>query len=230
MAERRAEFPILYSFRRCPYAMRARMAIGVAGLEVEHREILLGDRPEELRQVSELATVPCLQLATGEVLPESLEIMSWTLAQSDPAKWLPGADESQAVDTLIARNDGEFKHHLDRFKYATRYEDADPLRSRTEAERILADLDTRLREHQQLLGDRVSIADVAIFPFVRQFSRADPDWFATTPYQALRRWLDWWEASSWYRRIMAKIPVWQAGDPVLRFTAAFPVPESIDRP
>jgi len=214
--------PVLYSFRRCPYAMRARMAIAAADCEIEHREILLSDRPEHLRAISATATVPCLEIRPGKVLVESLQIMSWALEQHDPLNWLPAQDQVKVADELIASNDGEFKYNLDRFKYPTRYDDADPLTARTNAERFVISLDEQLGRHTQLLGDKVSMADVAIFPFVRQFSRADEGWFASTPYEAVRRWLAWWETAPIFGRIMAKIPVWQPSDPVLRFTTAFP--------
>ena len=202
--------------------MRARMAIGVAGCEVEHREILLSDRPAELHAISSQATVPCLQITSNEVLTESMQIMRWALNQADPASWLPNEEQVATVEDLIATNDGEFKHNLDRFKYSTRYEDADPLLARSKAEQFLTHLESRLTKHQQLLSNETSIADVAIFPFVRQFSRTDREWFATAPYEALRRWVSWWESNPPFRRVMTKIPTWKTGDATVNFKAAFP--------
>lgn len=198
------------------------MAIGAAGCEVEHREILLSDRPEHLRAISAKSTVPCLEIGPGEVLVESLPIMSWALDQHDPLGWLPVQDQVTVIDGLIATNDGEFKHNLNRFKYPARYDNPDPLLARSNAERFVARLNERLRQHRHLVGDDVSIADVAILPFVRQFSRTDEGWFSATPYEAVRRWLAWWETAPPFLRVMAKIPVWQPGNPALRFTTAFP--------
>ena len=214
--------PVLYSFRRCPYAMRARMAIGVAGCEVEHREILLKDRPAHLREISAAATVPCLQIEPGRVLTQSMEIMSWAVEQNDPLRWAPSGHLRAITEELVDCNDGEFKFNLDRFKYPDRYDSPDPDAARTRSEAFVARLDGMLREHAQLLGEEVSIADVALFPFIRQFSRVDEAWFASTSYDAVRRWLEWWESSPIFTRIMRKIPVWHPGDPALPFSSAYP--------
>jgi len=202
--------------------MRARVAIGVSGREVEHREILLSDRPDHLREISATATVPCLEIEPGHVLAESLQIMSWALDQSDPLGWLPDRHQQAAVDELIACNDGEFKDNLDRFKYPDRYTDADPDAARAGAELFVARLDQLLRGHPHLLGDEISTADVALFPFVRQFSRVDEGWFSSTPYAAVRSWLGRWESSPPFARIMVKVPTWRPGDPAVLFSAAYP--------
>ena len=202
--------------------MRARMAIIASGCEVEHREVVLSDRPDHLREISAAATVPCLEIEPGHVLAESLQIMSWALNQRDPFGWLPEASLLKTSDELIAWNDGEFKHNLDRFKYPVRYEGADPDAARASAEEFVARLEQLLREHSHLLRDEASMADVAVFPFVRQFSRVDEGWFTSTRYEAVRQWLARWEAAPLFARIMAKVPAWRAGDPVLPFTTAFP--------
>jgi glutathione S-transferase len=150
--------------------MRARMALRVAGIDVDHREVSLRDKPAELLAASPKGTVPVLVLPDGKVIDESLDIMRWGLAQRDPEGWLaPGA----AMDPLIAANDGPFKFHLDRAKYANRYPGADPVVHRAEAIKLLAPLEERLEHHGYLFGTGRTLADIAIFPFVRQFARAD---------------------------------------------------------
>jgi len=150
--------------------MRARMALRVAGIEVDHREVSLRDKPAELLAASPKGTVPVLVLPDGKVIDESLDIMRWALAKRDPEGWLaPGA----AMDSLIAVNDGPFKFHLDRAKYANRYPGADPAVHRAEAIKLLTPLEERLEHHGYLFGTGRTLADIAIFPFVRQFARAD---------------------------------------------------------
>lgn len=210
--------PILYSFRRCPYAMRARMALWVAGITVEMREVKLADKPPELHGVSPKATVPVLVLPGGSVIDESLAIMRWALGQNDPEGWLAGDDAE-----LIARNDGPFKRHLDRYKYPTRYpeeaqgdEEGLLLDHRTAGLVILRDLDARLGGSGQLCGARRTLADVALFPFVRQFANTDRDWFDAQGLPQLEQWLEDHLASKLFAAIMRKFAPWQAGDaPVL---------------
>jgi glutathione S-transferase len=203
--------PILYSFRRCPYAMRARMALSVSGQALEHREVDLKQRPEELIAVSPKATVPVVVLADGTVLEESIDVMRWALTQHDPEGWLPATEEDRATtEALIARNDGDFKKHLDRYKYATRYEDVDPLEHRTAASAILSELDQRLQAGPYLLGDRFTFADAALAPFVRQFAFADKAWFDAQPWPALQQWLESFLSSERFLGIMQKHPVWAA--------------------
>ena len=197
--------PALYSFRRCPYAMRARLAIDASGVEVEHREILLKDKPAAMLQASPKGTVPVLVLSDGKVVDESLDIMFWALQQNDPEAWLPVADTQLA---LIARNDGEFKQALDRYKYATRYEDGDEIEQRELAMRSLIDLDALLRELPFVHGSTPGLADHAIFPFVRQFANTDRVWFDAQPVPALQTWLDHFLNSDRFARIMAKRPLW----------------------
>lgn len=201
--------PILYSFRRCPYAMRARLALQESRIAVEHREVDLKARPEALRAVSPKATVPVLVLADGTVLEESLDIMRWALEQDDPSSWLPGTDSEQIRhQEFLAQNDGPFKHHLDRYKYATRYEDVDAEEHRTAAAGILHGLDAVLQNSPFLLGERRTMADIALAPFVRQFALADRTWFDLQPWPHLRAWLDSFLASERFQGIMRKHAVW----------------------
>jgi glutathione S-transferase len=190
---------ILYSFRRCPYAMRARMALRVAGLEVELREVSLRDKPAELLAASPKGTVPVLVLPDGRVIDESLDIMRWALAQHDPERWLaPG----EPMGALIDSNDGPFKFHLDRAKYANRYPGADPAYHRGEAVKLLLPLEGRLAGHEYLFANTRSLADIAIFPFVRQSARADDTVLTGLPL--LKAWLTSMESSALFRAVMEK--------------------------
>lgn len=203
--------PILYSFRRCPYAMRARMALWTAGIAVELREVKLAAKPAELIAASPKATVPVLVLADGTVIDQSLDIMRWALAQHDPEGWLAGDEPA-----LIAANDGSFKHHLDRAKYPTRYA-ADGVDHRAAALALLLPLEERLASASQLCGPRRSLTDIAMFPFIRQFAHSDAEWFATQPLPRLAAWLERHCASALFAAIMPKFAPWQAGDNPIRF-------------
>ena len=207
------ELPTLYSFRRCPYAMRGRMALSVADQSVVLREIELRNRPDEIYRASAKGTVPVLVLADGTVIDESLDVMRWALGENDPEAWLPANDvEREACEELIARNDGDFKHHLDRYKYATRYDDVDEVEHRSAASEILHDLNVRLQSQSYLLGERFTLVDAAIAPFVRQFAFADRAWFDAQTWSSLRAWLDAFIALPRFQRVMTKYPVWQSGD------------------
>ncbi|WP_417824218.1 glutathione S-transferase [Thalassospira lucentensis] len=213
--------PVLYSFRRCPYAMRARMALLSAGIDVELREVVLRDKPQSMIDVSPKATVPVLIQSDGTVIDESLEIMVWALVENDPNEWM--TPESGTLDdmlALIAQNDGPFKHHLDRYKYHTRYEHADPAEHRRDAEKILNRLDGRLAVGRYLFGSRPALADFAIAPFVRQFANADRDAFDAMPFVHVQRWLADFLASSFFERAMTKYDQWHEGDAPIVFKAA----------
>lgn len=209
------QFPILYSFRRCPYAMRARMAVFVSGVEVELREIVLRNKPEAMLAVSPKGTVPVLVLPDGTVIDESLDIMHWALGQADPAQWLkPDAGETSA---LIEACDTDFKHHLDRYKYASRYEGAVAEEHRSEAERFLKQLEGRLEAQSYLQGPEPTLADYAIMPFIRQFANTDKAWFLTAPYRGVQKWLDGLLTSPPFTEVMCKYEPWQDGDATLVF-------------
>lgn len=205
-----AELPILYSFRRCPYAMRARMAIAASGVTVSLREVLLRDKPPELLAASSKATVPVLVLPDGEVIDESLDIMRWALKANDPQGWLQGADtESEWIQAC----DGEFKHWLDRYKYADRHPEHSATFYRANAEQFLSQVESALSDAQCLQGESASAIDVALFPFIRQFAGVDPDWWTDAPYPCTRRWLERWLQGELFSTIMAKYPRWEAGQP-----------------
>ncbi|WP_081979329.1 glutathione S-transferase [Methylophilus sp. Q8] len=198
--------PILYSYRRCPYAMRARMALWAAQIRVEVREVSLRDKPAHLLQISPKGTVPVLQLTEGTVLEQSLDIMLWALAQCDPQGWL-NADRDTIV-RLIAMNDGDFKKALDRYKYPERYPEQPQVFYRQQGEQFLQLLEAALQQHRFVLGDSASMADVAIFPFIRQFAAVDAEWFAGSAYPQLRAWLNGWLESALFAQIMQKFPTY----------------------
>lgn len=197
--------PILYSFRRCPYAMRARMALLISGAEVEVREIVLRNKPPEMLAASPKGTVPVLVTENG-VVDQSLDIMRWALERNDPEYWLEGADH-----TLIERNDGPFKHHLDRYKYPDRHH-SDPIIHRAAGLEILADLDARLAKHRNLAGEGRSFTDIAIMPFVRQFAATDRTWFDMQSLPRLQHWLETHHVSRLFARAMVRLKPWQPGD------------------
>lgn len=203
--------PTLYSFRRCPYAMRARLAIAASGLTVALREITLRNKPGAMLRASPKGTVPVLVTQDG-VIDESLDIMHWALGQSDPEGLL--APDARA---LIARNDGPFKTALDRTKYAVRYPDLDPAESRATAAAFISDLNAQLGDQPWLFGDRPRLADLAILPFVRQFAHTDLDWWNAQPYPHAQRWLATFKASDRFAAIMTKYTPWKDGDDVILF-------------
>lgn len=210
--------PLLYSFRRCPYAMRGRMGLFAAGIEVELREIVLRAKPAHMLDISPKGTVPVLQLTDGTVLEESLDIMLWALRQKDPEGWLgPDKGNLDEMLTLIEEIDGSFKHHLDRYKYATRYEGADEMVHRSLALVALAPLVARLERTRNLFGERISLADIALFPFIRQFANTDRSWFDESVPDVVRMWLESHEQSELFASIFQKWPAWQEGDEATLF-------------
>lgn len=207
--------PILYSFRRCPYAMRARMAIAAAGVACRLREVVLRDKPAEMLEASPKGTVPVVVEPNGKVIEESLDVMAWALGQNDAENWLSPAQGSRAdMDALVAECDGPFKRALDRYKYPDRYEDEgiDRDEQRTLGLAFLKKLNTQLEGQPQLFGDRVSYADIAIFPFVRQFANTDRTWFDAQHLPNLQTWLEGHLESRRFKQIMPKYPQWKTGD------------------
>jgi glutathione S-transferase len=210
--------PVLYSFRRCPYAMRARLALAASGQAVEHREVVLRNKPAAMLLASPKGTVPVLVLPGGEVIDESLQVMLWTLRRSDPASWLtPARGSLDDMLTLIGHNDGAFKQQLDRYKYPNRYPDEHgddvqgfALAQRTAASGWLATLDARLADGW-LTGLRPALADMALLPFVRQFAHTDANWFAAQPWPRVQAWLAGFESSPLYASVMHKHLTWVAG-------------------
>ena len=200
---------VLYSFRRCPYAMRARLALHVSGVTYAHREIALKAKPSEMLAASPKGTVPVLCIASGEVLEQSLDIMRWALAQHDPHGWLPVSTEAKAEsDALIAANDGEFKANLDRYKYPQRFGLDDGLKHRELGAKWLSELDAQLQTAAYLSGEHWGLADACVAPFVRQFARTDRAWFDAQPWPELAQWLTAFENSEAFVAVMHKHPLW----------------------
>ena len=208
--------PILYSFRRCPYAIRARMAIKVSRLQVELREVTLTDKPQSLLDYSAKATVPVLILPDGAVIDESVDIMNWALSLHDPKKWLANnQDIKQQFDSLIDSNDGKFKLHLDHYKYADRFPEQPMHFYRDQAEDFITELDERLNHNEFLCGESLSFADVAIFPFIRQFYFVDKEWFEQSDYSHLQAWLEYLLQDPLFLSIMDKYKPWQPDDELI---------------
>lgn len=195
----------LYSFRRCPYAMRARMALRYSGVAVDIVEVSLKAKPAEMLALSGKGTVPVLN-ADGRVIDESLDIMRWALAQNDPQDWLLKGDPDAAeqIAPLIEQNDQVFKVHLNRYKYAERYPEQPMEVYRSEGEVFLQRLEALLEGRDYLLAGHPSLADVALMPFVRQFAHVDRDWFAQTPHRRLQAWLQRLLGSDLFTSIMKK--------------------------
>nr|WP_277751509.1 glutathione S-transferase [Aurantiacibacter suaedae] len=203
--------PTLYSFRRCPYAMRARLALLVSGTTCVLREVKLSAKPDALREASPKATVPVVVTADGKVIEESRDIMVWALGRADPQGWLASAD-----DPLIAANDGPFKHALDRYKYPNRH-DSDPEEHRAAGLALLQAHEDRLTRQPQLGGEAMGMVDAATFPFVRQFAHTDRDWFAAQDLPHVQAWLAEHKESELFARAMVKHDPWAEGDPVTLF-------------
>lgn len=203
-----AQLPRLYTFRRCPYAMRARMALLQAGRAFEAVEVSLRDKPASLLALSPKATVPVLQLPDGSVIEESWDIMRWALAAPDAQGWWARAQSPANLD-LVQRNDGDFKHHLDRWKYPQRYarETLTPEAHRDRAlDALVRPLEVRLHSAPCLGGSTPCATDLAVLPFVRQFAAVEPAWFATLDLPSVRSWLNGWLVNPLFAACMYQLP------------------------
>lgn len=210
---------VLYTFRRCPYAMRARLALAlcVEAKALELREVVLKAKPAAMLAISPKGTVPVLQLSGGHVLEESLDIMHFALSQNPQLKAdIYSSHLCGEMDDLIEQNDGEFKWALDRYKYADRYEEPE-LFYREKGEVFLGQLESRLIQNRYLFGEQFSLADLAIFPFVRQFAHVNKAWFEQSDYVKLRDWLNAWLESPLFISVMKKYAPWQEGDELVAF-------------
>ena len=203
--------PILYSFRRCPYAMRARLALYSSQIQCELREVHLSDKPSEMLEISEKATVPVLQLDSGLVIDESLDIMKWALSKSDPDGLLTEYSQFQyEVDELILLIDTKFKTHLDKYKYPNRYRGVEPVDHRTIGMEVLKGIEGYINNCSYIFGEKLSFADMAILPFVRQYRIADPEWFDNVmPLPFIKKWLEKFISNSIFDEIMIKTAVWK---------------------
>ena len=203
--------PILYSFRRCPYAIRARMFLSYMEVSVELREVLLNERPQSLYKISSKGTVPVLLLKDGKVLDESLDIMRWAIKQGEQKLY---EDKLNEQNQLIKYNDTKFKYWLDKYKYHVRYLEHSREYYQRKCSKTLAEYDMRLRENAYLMGDRIRLADIAIFPFIRQCANVDQNWF-NNKYPNLNRWLEIWKQSRLFKSVMMKYNQWRLGDELL---------------
>jgi len=197
--------------------MRARLAIKSSGVKVELREIVLRNKPPQMLAISPKGTVPVLQLANGDIIDESWDIVQWATSQQDPGNIRGNAERINEANQLVAKNDQSFKQHLDHYKYADRFPEFPASHYRTQAEGFLLELDERLAKHAFLIDDQPSLADIGIFPFIRQFAHVDIEWFRQTPYTNLQRWFDHYLTSDLFASIMNKYTPWQADDEVTLF-------------
>jgi len=203
--------PILYSFRRCPYAIRSRMVLSYMEVSVELREVLLNERPQSLYKISSKGTVPVLLLKDGKVLDESLDIMRWAIKQGEQKLY---EDKLNEQNQLIKYNDTKFKYWLDKYKYHVRYLEHSREYYQRKCSKTLAEYDMRLRKNAYLMGDRIRLADIAIFPFIRQCANVDQNWF-NNKYPNLNQWLEIWKQSRLFKSVMMKYNQWILGDELL---------------
>ncbi len=206
-----AAVPVLYSFRRCPYAMRARLALAVSGTSCELREVKLSAKPEAMLAASPKGTVPVLVLSDSSVIDESIDIMRWSLAKRDPEAWLTHDDVA-----LIAKNDGPFKHDLDCYKYPDRH-GVDASVYRESGLAFLRELDALLAGAGHLCGPARGLTDAAILPFVRQFAAVDRGWFDNQQLPHLKNWLAGYLSSALFESVMVRVAPWTQGDPPVDF-------------
>lgn len=210
----KSALPILYSFRRCPYAMRARLALMACGITCELREVVLRDKPAEMLEISPKATVPVLQLQDGTVIDESRDVMFWAIEQNDPHGW---SDYLETTKELVEVNDFQFKQHLDKYKYSSRHPELSKEEHRKNGDFFLQLIDEKLNDKPFLNGDQVTVTDLSVFPFIRQFAFVDKDYFDNRPYPHLLKWLDYHLESDLFKSIMTKYPKWETGHDVTLF-------------
>jgi len=213
------KYHVLYSFRRCPYAMRSRLALVYSNIRYEHREILLKERPSELYSISPKGTVPVLQLQDGTVIDESIDVMKWALAQSDPDCWY--TDKIVEQNSLISLNDDEYKKRLDMYKYHVRFPEGSYDEYQNAVGEILNTYESILSKSSYLCGDTVTLADMALFPFIRQGAHVDLDWF-NAQFPTLSTWLTIFKESELFKTIMKKYPVWESGENGILIQECYP--------
>lgn len=210
-----AQLPILYSFRRCPYAMRARMAILLSDKKVELREILLKDKPKAMLEASRKGTVPVLVLGDSSVIDESIDVMHWAFVKNN--SYIEFKSDEQLA--LVKQNDNDFKYWLDRYKYHVGYPEYEQEYYREQAMSFLKILEDRLKSSTNLFHETISFADLAIFPFVRQFAFVDKNWFDNSQFEHLKQWLTSHIESKVFQGCMKKYPLWVEGNKAVIFSA-----------
>lgn len=205
-----SDLPILYSLRRCPYAMRGRMGIALSKQQVLLREIVTKDKPSELLASSPKGTVPVLVLPDGQIIEQSLDVMNWALQQNDPQDLLRSSNPtlSQQVHQLIKVNDDEFIGHLEKYRASIRYRNIDTEQRRQACEGFISNLETLLTDQAYFFGETPSLADFAVMPFVSQFVRVEKKWFVQSEYQNVGRWLRAHLESKLYTQVMKQYPLW----------------------
>lgn len=206
--------PVLYSLRNCPYAMRARIAIYYAKHKVALRDLVLTNKPDEMVKVSPKGTVPVLVIniekKTPEIIEESLDIMLWALHESDPDDYLHVETPSLLPEmlSLISQFDHEFKKCFDKYQCAKRYHEDSLENDREACEKYIVDLEKRLEDHTFLMSNKASLADIALLPFIRKFSKVERQWYLQSPYPKLREWLNHFLQSRMFSKVMTKHPLW----------------------
>lgn len=205
-------FPILYSFRRCPYAIRARYTLFLLDIKVEIREVLLRDKPAALLALGGRSSVPQLISREGDRYPESIDIIRWALAQDEKSALIYTSSEEREIAAWLFQTDHRFKYWLDKYKYADRHPSNTEAYYRSQAEGFLRRLEIRLEKHAFLLGTDMSIADVLVFPFIRQFRGVNIGWFDQSGYVAVKKWLSQIIEGERFAKVMVKLPVWQEDD------------------
>ncbi len=208
------EHHVLYSFRRCPYAIRARMALYQAQIVLELRELLLKDKPPDMLKHSPKGTVPVLITAKGEVIEESLDVMYWALKHNDPEDWLNPKFLTDA-EKIIQENDFKFKPLLDKYKYADRHLELNAEEHRNNTLNRIENFERQLKQHRFLMTNQTTIADIAIFPFIRQYAFVDKSWFDNQPWPNLQKWLHYWLSSDVFLKVMKKYPLFNDGHSIM---------------
>lgn len=214
-----SEFPILYSLRNCPYAMRARIAIFKSNETVLLRDLVLSNKPEEMLKASPKGTVPVVVLPNRDVIEESFDVMLWALNKSDPQNLLHKHAELLLSDMLALINefDRDFKVSLEAYKCAKRYKENNIVECRQACEAYIQRLEILLTKHVFLMSDQESLADIALVPFIRQFARVERQWYLQSPYPKLKQWLNGYLQSPMFTKVMAKYPLWLDNNEVILF-------------
>ena len=204
------KYPILYTFRRCPYAMRARLAIRASEVMVEIREVKLKNKPQELLNISPKATVPVLYISSKKIIEESLDIMKWALEINDPFKLLePEKLNRIEVHNTLNKLDNDFKQNLDRYKYSSRFDQPNPELYRDKNLKLLNEFNNLLRHNKGIYSSNLSLLDYAIFPFIRQFRNVNSVWFDSLELNFLKSWLYELIDSDQFSSIMKKNLIWE---------------------
>tara|TARA_Y200000002_G_C22514101_1_gene592572 strand:+ start:204 stop:857 length:654 start_codon:yes stop_codon:yes gene_type:complete len=213
------KYPILYSFKRCPYAIRARMALKLADITCEIREVSLSNKPNHMLKISPKGTVPVLILK-DKIIDESIDIINWVISKTDIFKENLDQNKLELSDEMICIFDDKFKYHLDRYKYSNRYKDADLEFHRSECKKLLISLEHLISNNVWFFGDKLNKLDISILPFIRQFKIADIDWFdSQKDIPKVKGVLDNFLESKLFIEIMHNYKIWEEGSDSVYFPA-----------